>query len=369
MRKILFLTFLTNLISYNSFGQDIYTKSFEGLSKRKFIAVGESVHATEDFANWNINFFKELVQNGISTTLAIESNYSQSKAINRYIKGEIEVEDLDSLMNKSLYSIWISPSMREFIIWARNYNHSHEAQKQISFIGFDSHYAPGAIDEIKSYLDKNHPDYSDHISSKGMKLLSEMEVTGNYNLKRLPEEDRQLLEKTVRDLNTFFEAKVLSTDLINLDLMVVNHAWEYQNANPFNFTSIRDRNMFLVLEEITKSRSKPVVIWGHNGHISKSTQSFYKPLGYHLSKKYKSEYLSIGLDFKNKANSSSHKPLEDRDWIANMVDFGQDNIKVIKMNSLGNAAIRHAGADNGGSMKLNKDKQFDYLVYFEELNN
>ncbi|MGY6560726.1 MAG: erythromycin esterase family protein [Luteibaculaceae bacterium] len=369
MKNELFLALMVVIFSISiSNAQESFIRKFENIKDKKIIAVGESAHAQQDFASWNINFFKELVDNEITKVFSLENDYSNSKRLNEFIQGGYEAESLDSLIKNNLYGVWQSKAMKDFLLWAREYNKSKPDNIKIKFFGFDSQCGRCAMKEIMKFMDEEKPDLKKELSSDGLNLLSQIYATSDYNLKKLPKEDRQLMEQTLNRLNELFKEKVNSSHKIQIDLLALNHAWEFENATLLNFTNVRDKNMAIIFEEIIKSQSTPIFMWAHNGHISKSNNSFYKPIGYHLYNNYKSDYLSIALDFKSKINSKTFTDIEDKNWLANDTDFGGNNIKIIKTNSLGKATIRDVGASQH-KFKLKNDKQFDYIVYFKEIKN
>jgi erythromycin esterase-like protein len=106
-RKTLILLIFFCFISILN-AQNTFIDKFENLQNKKIIAVGESIHAINDFAEWNINFFKELVKNDITTTFMLEDDFSNSKQINRYISGELQTTNIDTLMKENLYGVWRS---------------------------------------------------------------------------------------------------------------------------------------------------------------------------------------------------------------------------------------------------------------------
>jgi erythromycin esterase-like protein len=366
-KRISISVLLTLIISISN-AQEAFIRKFENLQDRKIIAVGESAHAQQDFASWNINFFKELVENEITSVFTLENDYSNTKTLDEFIQGKHKTGSLDSLMKNNLYWVWRSEAMKDFLLWAREYNMSNLDDKKIRFFGFDSQCGSCAMKEILKFIDEDNQELKKGLSADGLELLSQISATSNYNLKKLPKEDRQLMEETLNRLNEVFKKEVDSSHKIQIDLLALNHAWEFENANLLNFTNVRDKNMAIIFEEIVKAHSTPIFMWAHNGHISKSNNSFYKPIGYHLYNKYKSDYLSIALDFKTKPNSTTFTDIKSKKWLANNMDFGESNIKVIKTAGLGKSVIRDVGAGQL-KLKIKNDEQFDYIVYFKEIKN
>jgi erythromycin esterase len=258
--------------------------------------------------------------------------------------------------------------MKEFIEWSRNFNSDKKVNK-IKFIGFDSQCGYCPMREILSFINNQQPELKTKLSNEGLKLLSEMNASKDYYLKKLKKDEKDLMEHTLEKMNELFEKEVALDKDIHMDLLSLNNAWEYGNSNLLNFTNVRDRNMSIIIKEIVKDETKPVLIWAHNGHINKSKSLWYKPIGYHLYENFKSEYLVIGLDFKEKTLSNDFSPLKKSNWIANKITFNASkNIDVIETKDIGKLTIRNYGISSG-TMKLKNDNQFDYLVYFQEIKN
>ncbi|TXK44145.1 erythromycin esterase family protein [Pontibacter qinzhouensis] len=350
-----------------SIAQENYIDKFEGLQNKKVIAVGESAHGVKEFAEWNINLFKELVRNGVAQTFMLENDFSNTKQLNRYISESTYSSVLDSLMNENLNNIWQTKKMKEFLEWAKDYNAGKEENEKIKLIGFDSQKGNYAIKEILKFIDSNYPEFRNELSGKGLELLSQIKHNKNYNIKKLSKDEQQLMKSTLDNLNVLFTHKIDANESIQIDVLALNHAWEYENANPLNFTVIRDRNMATLFKEATKNETKPVFMWAHNGHINKSNTSFYKPIGFHLFKEYGTEYLAIGLDFKEIKDSKNNVAIKDSNWLANKIEFDNNDIQIIKTKGIGTYVIREASFSLQKKMKLKNDNEFDYIVYFREL--
>ncbi|AFU67314.1 hypothetical protein P700755_000271 [Psychroflexus torquis ATCC 700755] len=259
--------------------------------------------------------------------------------------------------------------MKEFIEWSKNFNRDKSKADKIKFIGFDSQCGSCAMKEVLSFINNHQPELKTKLSNEGLKLLFKIFLQKGYNLKKLNKDDQDLTEHTLKKMNELFEKEVSLDKDIHMDLLSLNHAWEYGNSNPLNFLNVSDRNRAIIIKEIIKNKTKPVLMWAHNRHIDKSKSLWFKPIGYHLYENFKSEYLAIGLDFKKKTLSNDFSPLKKSNWIANKITFNANkNINFIETKDIGKLTIRNHGISSG-IMKLKNDNQFDYLVYFQEIKN
>lgn len=130
----------------------------------------------------------------------------------------------------------------------------------------------------------------------------------------------------------------------------------------------------MVAEHLTMEDDNTFFLWAHNGHIRKSKSFFYKPLGYHLSGRLKENYLTISLDFyegeiKNtyRDGYTFYEPLQDKAWVGNITYDATMEIQLIKMSTMPKVKIRNIGIGNG-TLKTKRNKDFDYLFFFNTVH-
>lgn len=339
----------------------------------KVIAVGESAHRVPAFAKYRAELFKEFVHRGMTKTLLVETNYSAATIINEYIWGDSSSEP-DSIINKGLYGIYAGSEMADLIQWMRDYNQDKSAPGKLSIKGIDAQSAKVATGIVETFLRGKDPDFETTIPLNGLALLKELGASRNYNIKRLPKEEQEKIEKTVLALRALVNKHGGSHPTIHLHQRVIEQTLAFEKANPINFTNIRDANMAELVLEHLKHEEKPVFLWAHNGHVAKSKSSWYKPLGHHLNKLLTVEYLAVGLDFREgeirntyRAGTSKFEPLKDPDWIGSNINQPVDEPILINMKGFKNVTIRDIGAGNG-TYKTKSNKSFDYLVYFKRVS-
>jgi valyl-tRNA synthetase len=194
-------------------------------------------------------------------TFKVENDFSNSKRIHRYISGELQTTDIETLMKDNLYIAWQSTAMNEFIEWSRNFNSDKSKVNKIKFIGFDSQCGSCAMKEVLSFINNQQPELKTKLSNEGLKLRSKIFRNKDYNLKKLHKDDQDLTEHALERINELFEKEVSLDKDIQMDLLSLNHAWDYENANPLNFLNVSDRNMATIIKEIIKNKTKPVLMW------------------------------------------------------------------------------------------------------------
>lgn len=340
------------------------------LQNAKVIAVGESAHRVPAFVKYRAELFKEFVHRGMTKTLLVETNYSAATVINEYIWGANSSEP-DSVIDKGLYGIYAGSEMADLIQWMRDYNHDRPAAEKLSIKGIDAQSAKVATGVVETFLRDKDPNFEKAIPLNGLALLKELGASRNYNIKRLPKEEQEKIEKTVLALRALVNKHGSTHPTMHLHQRVIEQALAFEKANPFNFTNIRDANMAELVLEHLKHEDKPVFLWAHNGHVAKSKSGWYKPIGHHLKKLLPAEYVAVGLDFREgeirntyRTGTTTFEPLKDPDWIGNNINYAGEEPILINMKDFKNLTIRDIGAGNG-TYKTKSNKSFDYLVYFK----
>lgn len=222
-------------------------------------------------------------------------------------------------------------------------------------------------------------------------------ATKDVILLQYPDWGRQLFEITegnegpkvkITKLRSFDAQTLEESDTIDLRwhyyvLCQINKLAQtvLQNKN------IRDENMSRLVQLIQKQNGDSVkaMVWAHNSHISKQYTRVNEPtaLGHHLAAMYGKAYAAVGLEFlegeflaidyeqvqKRTLRAFSLNPTQTT--LAAAIDFGGKDIRVVSchdlrkkyyVNSIGAVYVARPGKINSFYSKIEKDKEYDYLV-------
>ena len=122
----------------------------------RLVALGEASYGTSEFYTLNQRLIEYLVRQKGFTVLAIEANWPESAAVNRYIQtGEGDPRKALAGMN---FWTWYTGEMLELVEWMRAYNQAPGNRPKLTFTSFDMQFGHAAADQAMEYLKEYAPD-------------------------------------------------------------------------------------------------------------------------------------------------------------------------------------------------------------------
>ena len=122
----------------------------------RIVALGEATHGTREFYQLNHRLFDYLVRQKGFTVLAIEANWPEALAVDRYIKtGEGNPREALAGMN---FWTWYTEEMLDLVEWMRAYNQAPGQHPTLTFTSFDMQFGHAAADKAVEYLKEYAPD-------------------------------------------------------------------------------------------------------------------------------------------------------------------------------------------------------------------
>ena len=255
------------------------------------VAIGEAAHGCKDFQELKLSVLKKMVKDYDFRAFALEADYGECAAINRYIQGGDG--DIESIVKTFSFPIYRTKQMEELISWMREYNSTVSEGEKLRFYGFDMQNPETSYEFLKNYC-----------ISKGLTSAEEFDK----NLDCIEKGEISVESaKAVIDFVTGVKEKIGDIDVANADdrdavfeLNTVRQSMEtFTNSNESYYTR-RDNDMAgnieAVLDIEKKIGSGKLVIAAHDGHIAKIGNG-YTSMGAVLSNDLKDAYYSIGTDF------------------------------------------------------------------------
>lgn len=254
----------------------------------KIFGFGEATHHNKEFFDLKSMFFKYLVLNQGVRIFVLEESFGATHDINEYINGK--EGNLRNLIKDFRQHIWKTEEMFTHIEWMKNYNSSQPSNNRICFYGNDCMFNYRLATIIKEKLQE-------------CKIATDEQQ--NEVLEYFSKEIYSLKDYSNFDNSTISQARKLVSDIksnsnSNSDLILVVESFSnYLDflVNPTQTT--RDKCMARLIEKIYEKSDEKIFIWAHNEHIKKT--SLFKEnvpsMGNHLSKKYSSNYYSMGFEF------------------------------------------------------------------------
>jgi erythromycin esterase len=122
----------------------------------RIVALGEATHGTREFYQLNHRLFEYLVRQKGFTVLAIEANWPEALAVDRYIKtGEGNPREALAGMN---FWTWYTEETLDLVEWMRAYNQAPGQHPTLTFTSYDMQFGHAAADKAVEYLKEYAPD-------------------------------------------------------------------------------------------------------------------------------------------------------------------------------------------------------------------
>jgi erythromycin esterase len=271
------------------------------LATKRIVGMGEATHGTHEFQALKFSVFKFLVTEMHYKLFGLEAGFAESLVVNDYIlygKGNAK-----QAIRGMHYWMWSNKDFLKMIEWMRTYNSDKPMEQRIRFYGFDMQLDGYAIQFITSSLKKLDSVYfNTHFSAFPNQHIAYVKFTDSKK------DSTQVLLNSVKTYINDQEdnlLKLFSKDelaYLKHSLVLLQQCFDL-NTDHTNMmiASLQKRDKYMAenvewILNFEGPKSK-VMLWAHNGHISKSNRMFGDNMGSELAKVYKDHYYSIGFDF------------------------------------------------------------------------
>ena len=276
----------------------------------RIVALGEASHGTREFFQMKYRLLEYLVKEKGFTVFAIEANYPEVLAVDRYVKrGE---GDGKTALAGTYFWTWYTQEVLDMIEWMRTYNKTRPAgSPALTFTGFDMQTAEVAAKQAQDFLDKANPNdakIARALYAPVLKINDEqkenrsMTSTGEaYKNTVAPAEAVLALFDNNRD------AYVKATSQSEYDVsrqcaLVVAQA---QKGRATSFMEGAKRRDVAMAENVrwlanTAHPKEKIVLWAHNGHVGTQTYgggANLKSMGMYLRDFFGPDMAVIGFAF------------------------------------------------------------------------
>ena len=121
----------------------------------RIVALGEATHGMREFVQIKQRLLEYLVGEKGFTVLAVEANWPEALAVDRYIKtGE---GDPKAALAGMYGWRWYTQEMLELVEWMRHYNQAPGGHANLTFTSFDMQVARAAAQKVLDYLEHCSP--------------------------------------------------------------------------------------------------------------------------------------------------------------------------------------------------------------------
>lgn len=243
----------------------------ETLRDKELIALGEVTHGTAEVFSYKDRLVRFLVTHLGYKAIAFESDFLAIAYMDDYITGKA-----DSI--KYVAGTAIMRSNHHMIEWLRGYNTGKADADKVRIYGLESRNYTNIFNKLIAVIPN---------LDKVDKDLMEAYLAKPFNSKITKQEMKGLKSMVLK-----FQTLQLS-DLNRQYVAMLDQLISYDGKRP-----IRDNYMAKNATWIKeRAKDSKLIIWAHNGHLTKDEIHNYPSLGTHLYKRYGSKYYVIGTDF------------------------------------------------------------------------
>ena len=266
----------------------------------RIVALGEATHGTREFFQMKHRLLEYLVKEKGFTVFAIEANWPEALAVDRYIKtGE---GDPKAALAGMYFWTWNTQEVLDMIEWMRAYNKAPGVHPTLTFTSFDMQTAGVAINRVLEYLRQASP-----AEVAGVEVgYAEVQKLGSQRGRVYDDGAKTAAERAetvVKLLDSRREALVKDSS---------PSAWRdarqaaeiARQAATMRIASkgggYRDEMMARNVEWLAKEvhPTEKIVLWAHNGHVGFGAEAGFKSMGAWLREKLGAQIYVLGFAFR-----------------------------------------------------------------------
>jgi len=132
-------------------------------SGAEIVSIGEGSHGTKEFYAFRCEITKQLIRDGLCNCVLIEGDWPDTAELHRYVMGmtpsEVPLNDLyERLFMNFPRWMWRNETMRDFILWLREWNATMQPAQRCGIFGLDVYSLHLSMSEVLKYLREHSPE-------------------------------------------------------------------------------------------------------------------------------------------------------------------------------------------------------------------
>jgi erythromycin esterase len=252
----------------------------ERIADARYVLLGEASHGTHEYYTWRAEISKRLIQEKGFSFIAVEGDWPECFAINRWIKdypgaGSTILEVLKKYERWPTW-MWANWEIAALAHWMRKYNGSLATEKKIGFYGLDVYSLWDSIRIIMDYLEKEDPAAAAY-ARRAVDCFEPYGEEDDYAAglramkKGCREEVLRLLLEVRQHAARYDQEPEAGLNAEINALVAANGEKYYRAMSAFggNAWNVRDRHMVETLNTLMNyhGAGAKVIVWEHNTHI------------------------------------------------------------------------------------------------------
>ncbi len=283
------------------------------IREARLIGMGESVHETEPFLSFRVQFLKDLIRRERVTALAFESGLAEAIALDAYVQGSAATVDLPAALPGGFAHL---RGIREFIEWLRAWNRGEGRKRPVHLYGAD---VPGRQASMLPGLDR-----LEELTSGQAEIKARIDAVRPLAAKvaapwwRPAQEKYDALSATekgelqsaaarlVEDVNRIVVGADDRSEWTRRVALAISQSEAMSRLGQFSPTVPRDLamadNLMWILGRL--GRGERLVYWAHNAHVQKTEVTGpalpagrYRGTGFRLHERLGRAYVAVGTAY------------------------------------------------------------------------
>lgn len=262
------------------------------IGNARIVGLGENTHGTSEIFKMKHRLVEFLYKEMGFTVFSIEANMPEAYKLNDYVQNGIG--NSKNLLKGMYFWTWNTQEVLDMIEWMRKINDTEKTK--IQFTGFDMQIYVGPLETLSSFskYDQIINTKVDSISVLFKKLMpiAQQPVKNETEIGLTKDKCNQLLAYLNENEPRLsrYKGEVYYRWLVqNANILVQCIVNEEKASMGYSY---RDECMAKNIQWILDNNpNAKIVLWAHNGHISKQEGS----MGSFLSEKYGDNYYNIGF--------------------------------------------------------------------------
>jgi erythromycin esterase len=270
----------------------------KAVGEARIVALGEATHGTSEFYSLNQRLFEYLVRQKGFTVLAIEANWPESAALDRYVKtGEGDPRKALAGMN---FWTWYTEEMLALLEWMRAYNQAPGKHATLTLTSFDMQFGHEAADKAMEYLREYAPDLGS-VAQAAFGEAYDVEAHSGAIFDDRAEGVASRLAGVAHEFDARHQTLTAASgeekwNVARQALSVVQQACSFRIAG--RGPGFRDESMAANAGWIAASEfpQEKIVLWAHNAHVRVESQP--ASMGSFLRARFGRQLYVVGYAFR-----------------------------------------------------------------------
>jgi protein-L-isoaspartate(D-aspartate) O-methyltransferase len=263
----------------------------ERIGNAQVVLLGEATHGTSEFYRMRTRITQELILHRGFTTVAVEADWPDAAAVDRYVRGEPPRQQHWIPFSRFPTWMWRNREVHELVEWLRAYNQG--GKPPVGFCGLDLYSMFTSAYEVVRYLDRVDPaaaalarqrygrltPWQDDPAAYGQAaLVGRIKPYEHDIVAMLRELLARRLEYSAKDGDAFFDAAMNARVVLGAEQYY--RVMYYGSVESWN---LRDQHMFDTLRAIGthKGEDTRIVVWEHNSHVGDAAATEMAARGEH----------------------------------------------------------------------------------------